>query len=73
MTEAWSLGNQKKPNNVLLLKNFRFDLKHNGKIVLTTQVAKMEELVISDEETIIADVFNTVFVKAPLFLAAALC
>lgn len=52
MTEAWSLGNQKKLKNVLLHKNFRFKLKNNGKIVMTTQVAKIEELVISDEETI---------------------
>lgn len=73
MTEAWSLGNQKKLKNVLLLKNFRFNLNKNGKIIMTTQVAKMEELVISDDETIIADVFNTVVVKAPLSLAAALC
>lgn len=40
---------------------------------MTTRVAKMEELVISDEETIIDDVFNTVFVNVPLSLAAALC
>lgn len=72
MTEAWSLGNQKKPNKVLLLKSFRFNLKNNGKIVLTTQVAKMEELVISDDDAIIAGVFNTVVVKAPLSLAAVL-